>query len=106
MKLFGYSISLNVLILIGVLYLIMVVNALSGSCNREGMKTQAEWKAIKKTIEGIKGEIEIAKTQNAPNKLTVQQKTPFRKRLSQYSGPATAGVERAYFEADQLLKNS
>jgi hypothetical protein len=38
MKLFGYSISLNVLILIGVLYLIMVVNALSGSCNREGRK--------------------------------------------------------------------
>ena len=37
MKLFGYSISLNVLILIGVLYLIMVVNALSGSCNREGL---------------------------------------------------------------------
>jgi hypothetical protein len=39
MKLFGYSISLNVLILIGILYLIMVVNALSGSCNREGMST-------------------------------------------------------------------
>jgi hypothetical protein len=37
MKLFGYSISLNVLILIGILYLIMVVNALSGSCNREGL---------------------------------------------------------------------
>jgi hypothetical protein len=39
MKLFGYSISLNVLILIGILYLIMVVNALSGTCNREGMTT-------------------------------------------------------------------
>jgi len=37
MKLFGYSISLNVLILIGVLYLIMTVNAVSSSCNREGM---------------------------------------------------------------------
>ena len=37
-KLFGYSISLNVIILIGILYLIMVVNALSGSCNREGME--------------------------------------------------------------------
>ena len=36
---FGYSISLNVLILIGILYLIMVVNALSGTCNREGMTT-------------------------------------------------------------------
>ena len=40
-KLFGYSISLNVLILIGVLYLIMVVNALSGSCNTEGLKGPA-----------------------------------------------------------------
>lgn len=39
MKLFGYSISLNVLILIGILYLIMVVNALSGTCNREGMSS-------------------------------------------------------------------
>ena len=42
LKLFGYSISLNVIILIGVLYLIMVVNALSGSCNREGYKTNSE----------------------------------------------------------------
>jgi hypothetical protein len=84
----------------------MVVNALSASCNMEGMKTQEEWKAIKKAINGIKIEIETAKTQNAPNKLTVQQKAPFRTRLSQYSGPAPAGVERAYFEADQLLKNS
>jgi hypothetical protein len=40
MKLFGYSISLNVLILIGVLYLIMVVNALSASCNMEGIKVK------------------------------------------------------------------
>jgi len=37
MKIFGYSISINVLILIGILYLIMVVNALSSSCNREGL---------------------------------------------------------------------
>ena len=36
MKLFGYSISLNIVILIGILYLIMIVNALSSSCNREG----------------------------------------------------------------------
>lgn len=39
MKLFGYSISLNVLILIGILYLIMVVNAISSSCNREGLSS-------------------------------------------------------------------
>jgi hypothetical protein len=39
MKLFGYSVSLNVLILIGILYLIMIVNALSSSCNKEGLKT-------------------------------------------------------------------
>ena len=38
MKLFGYSISINVIILIGILYLIMVVNAISGSCNKEGIK--------------------------------------------------------------------
>ena len=41
MKLFGYSISLNVLILIGILYLIMAVNALSGACNREGLNGPA-----------------------------------------------------------------
>ena len=42
MKLFGYSISLNVIILIGILYLIMVVNALSSSCNREGLTNTSE----------------------------------------------------------------
>ena len=44
MKLFGYSISLNVLILIGILYLIMTVNALSGSCNMEGLITMSNAK--------------------------------------------------------------
>lgn len=38
MKLFGYSISINVITLIGILYLIMVVNAISASCNMEGRK--------------------------------------------------------------------
>ena len=47
-KLFGYSISLNVLILIGILYLIMIVNALSSSCNMEGMKLN---KGTKKSVE-------------------------------------------------------
>jgi hypothetical protein len=51
MKLFGYSISLNVLILIGILYLIMVVNALSGSCNREGL-TGVE-RALKPSLDVI-----------------------------------------------------
>ena len=37
MKLLGHSISINVLILIGIMYLIMVVNAVSSSCKREGM---------------------------------------------------------------------
>ena len=37
MKLFGYPISVNVIILIGILYLIMIINALSASCNREGL---------------------------------------------------------------------
>lgn len=40
-KVLGYSISLKVIILICIFYLIMVVNALSGSCNREGF-TNAE----------------------------------------------------------------
>ena len=48
MQLFGYSISLNVLILIGILYLIMIVNALSSSCNMEGMKLN---KGTKKSVE-------------------------------------------------------
>ena len=48
MKLFGYSISLNVLILIGILYLIMVVNALSGSCNREGLTGKEVQERVRK----------------------------------------------------------
>ena len=42
MKLLGYSIDLNIIILIGILYLIMVVNALSGSCKREGNTNMGE----------------------------------------------------------------
>ena len=38
-KIFGYSISLNVLILMGILYLIIVLHAISGSCDMEGMST-------------------------------------------------------------------
>ena len=36
-NLFGYSISLNVIILIAILYLIMTVNAITCACN-EGFK--------------------------------------------------------------------
>ena len=46
-----YSISLNVLILIGILYLIMVVNALGGSCNIEGYKG----KSVKDKSDNAKG---------------------------------------------------
>lgn len=42
MKLLGYSIDLNIIILIGILYLIMVVNAISGSCKREGNTNMGE----------------------------------------------------------------
>ena len=42
MKLLGYSIDLNIIILIGILYLIMVINALSGSCKREGNTNMGE----------------------------------------------------------------
>ena len=57
MKLFGYSISINVLILIGVLYLIMTVNAVSGSCNREGMnfKDRDRFRERKETYEDKMG---------------------------------------------------
>ena len=38
-KLFGYSISLNVLVFMGILYLIIVLHAVSGACNMEGMSS-------------------------------------------------------------------
>jgi hypothetical protein len=62
MKVFGYSISLNVLILMGILYLIMVVNALSGSCNREGFK------GIKKKINKMREQVvnPVVPTYNDP----------------------------------------
>jgi hypothetical protein len=63
MKLFGYSISLNVIILIGILYLIMVVNALSSSCNREGYEMLPPGKA--KANELMK-DINDAQAVNAP----------------------------------------
>jgi hypothetical protein len=109
MQLFGYSISLNVLILIGVLYLIMVVNALSSSCNREGMapmQTQQMNKVSLQTIASIKSQIQTAISQNAPNKLTATQKANFTKLLSPYSPPAASSVERAHFNATTLLKRS
>jgi hypothetical protein len=69
-KLFGYSISLNVIILIGILYLIMVVNALSGSCNREGMDNrniQGDLNnLIENTVQGIKLQINDAERNGRP----------------------------------------
>jgi hypothetical protein len=38
-KLFGYSISLKVLMLMGILYLIIVLHAISAACNMEGMSS-------------------------------------------------------------------
>ena len=69
-KLFGYSISLNVLILIGILYLIMVVNALSASCNMEGLKGPAGKAKRKKNKEEEEAEQRAAMViQNELNKI-------------------------------------
>jgi hypothetical protein len=69
MKVFGYSISLNVLILMGVLYLIMVVNALSGSCNREGFGnkvSKAAQQAAQKAAQKALAAQQLASTYNGP----------------------------------------
>jgi regulator of protease activity HflC (stomatin/prohibitin superfamily) len=72
-KLFGYSISLNVIILIGILYLIMVVNALSGSCNREGVRSLGPVLFTNK-IKDLNSDILAARKSNAPpmTKLIIQ----------------------------------
>ena len=72
-KLFGYSISLNVIILIGILYLIMVVNALSGSCNREGIRSLGPVLFTNK-IKDLNSDILAARKSNAPpmTKLIIQ----------------------------------
>jgi len=70
MKVFGYSISINVLILLGILYLIMVVNALSGSCNREGMS--ASDTSIANQLKQLQATI-----QNTPKPILPQQKQQF-----------------------------
>ena len=75
LKVFGYSISLNILILIGTLYLIMVVNALSASCNREGNAKsdkkvkQATYNALKKINSDLSGLIKLEPTANTSTKV-------------------------------------
>ena len=69
-KLFGYSISLTVLILIGILYLIMIVNALSSSCNREGFKI------INRTKSATDAANNVAKsTYNSTKQFTIEKQT-------------------------------
>jgi hypothetical protein len=79
-KLFGYSISINVLILIGILYLIMVVNALSASCNMEGL-TDKEAQGI---ANAIQNEVEKTKSiiKNMPKPLSQKDKQGISDRLS------------------------
>ena len=75
LKVFGYSISLNILILIGTLYLIMVVNALSASCNREGNAAhdqkakQETYNALKKINSDLSGLIKLEPTANTSPKV-------------------------------------
>ena len=79
MKLFGYSISLNVLILIGVLYLIMVVNALSASCNTEGLTlntTPLTADTVSKELNNLMSAVKKAK-----KPLSAQDKEDITKRI-------------------------
>lgn len=71
MKFLGYSISLNVIILIGIFYLIMVVNAISGSCNREGLNIGQARTAIDKIAR---------KLRNNPN-MSMDEKNELRDQL-------------------------
>ncbi len=78
MKLFGYSISLNILILIGILYLIMVVNALSSSCNREGLTPQQKASLdIKNILDTMKGKM----TQSGKNTITTAEYIQYKNSL-------------------------
>ena len=79
MKVFGYSISLNVLILIGILYLIMVVNALTSSCNTEGMSKKDKEKAkIGDMLKQIRQDISRAKKNGS---LSAKQKRHYEEKL-------------------------
>jgi hypothetical protein len=94
MKLFGYSISLNVLILIGILYLIMVVNALSGTCNREGATSMmAPLYAIVNQVTATK--------QTRP--LTVAEKLYFTTQLKD-TAKKIGGKAAAKYAADESAK--
>ena len=71
MKFLGYSIDLNIIILIGILYLIMVVNAISGSCKREGLNISQARTAIDKIAR---------KLRNNPN-MSMDEKNELRDQL-------------------------
>jgi hypothetical protein len=81
MKLFGYSISLNVLILIGILYLIMIVNALSAACNREGLVLNT--KPI--TADQVSNELNnlISAVKKAKKPLSTQDQQDITKRIEE-----------------------
>ena len=81
MKLFGYSISLNVLILIGILYLIMVVNALSSSCNREGLSA-SEIRKAQVSINNVLGRAKETMSKSTTKKLTKQEYLGYEKELN------------------------
>ena len=108
-KLFGYSISLNVIILIGILYLIMVVNALSASCNMEGLKGPAGKAKRQKNREDEEQEAaEVFKTQidqilsataNMPKPLSPSAKQNITERLNNLGSKAPNAEIANYVKA-------
>ena len=76
-KLFGYSISLNVIILIAILYLIMVVNAITCSCN-EGFKRSSRKRS--KFIKPSLSDTDDLETQDFSRSLnSIKKKMKFKK---------------------------
>ena len=97
MKLFGYSISLNVVILICIFYLILVVNALSGSCIREGLGTMDSGELVKELIKAEGN----AFMKRRPMKDSTKQGL-----INDYQSlKAQANTEKAYPLIDKLIKN-
>lgn len=100
MKFLGYSIDLNIIILIGILYLIMVVNAISGSCKMEGLKVTDIRPAIDKIDR---------KLQNNPNmsnykKQELREDMSKIKRMMDKVGGGSASEKSSVARLDKMLR--
>jgi hypothetical protein len=97
MKLFGYSISLNVVILLSIFYVILVVNALSGSCIREGLGDMNPGDLVKELIKAEGN----AFMKRRPLKESTKQGL-----INDYrSLRAKADTDKAYKLIDKLIEN-